>query len=256
MSYETIIYEKEDGVGIVTLNRPHRLNALSAQLIKEMNEVIDEIAKDDKIGVMLITGSGRAFCAGADIEEVASGKMGTELGRKIFINRLEEDLDKPVIAAVNGIATGGGCETVLACDMCIASTQAKFGMGEINIGLLPGAGGTQRLPRLVGMIKAKEMLYTGAMVDAEEAYRIGLVNKVVSPELLIEEAKKLAKVLAGKPAVALRMAKSCVNVGMQMDMSSALEYESKVLKTLFETEDSKEGTKAFIEKRKPVFKGR
>lgn len=257
MAYQTVLYEKEEELGIVTLNRPEKLNALSAQLMEEMNKVIDDIAADDNMRVLLITGSGRAFCAGADIEDVLAGKLDSFQSRqKVFMHRLEEELEKPVIAAVNGIATGGGCEIVLASDLCLASNQAQFGFAEIKIGIIPGAGGTQRLPRRVGITKAKELLYTGDPISAEEAYRIGLINMVVPADSLMNEAKELARRLASRPPLAIKMLKSCVNVGMQVDLSSALDYESRILKILRDSEDRVEGMRAFMEKRKPVFKGR
>lgn len=253
MQYQTILYEKQDGMGIVTLNRPEKLNAFNAQLAVEMNQLIDEIAGDDEVRVVIFTGNGKAFCVGADLQDSLAGKIVP--GRGLFINRLEL-LEKPVIAAVNGRALGGGCELALVCDLRIASTLAEFGVPEIKVGVLPGAGGTQRLPRIVGVAKAKELIYTGDSIDADEAYRIGVVNKVVAPESLMAEARKLAAVLMQRPPLALRMAKSCVDVGMQMDLTSALEYEARVVNILLASEDCHEGMKAFLEKRAPVFKGR
>lgn len=261
MTYETIIYEKEDSVALITLNRPDSLNALSLKLAQELEQVSDEIATDDSVRVVVITGAGRAFSAGADIKEIMSpGKasLGTWLtkGKPLpFFDKIEK-LDKPVIGAINGLAIGGGCELALVCDLRIASTAARFGFGEIKIGIIPGGGGTVRSPRLIGIAKAKEMLFFGDPIDADEAYRLGLVNKVVPPESLLEEAKKWAKTLSQRPPLALKAAKSCVNVGMQMSLPAAIDFEAKEAAILFNTEDKNEGMKAFMEKRRPVFKGK
>ncbi len=253
MRYGTILYEKQEGIGLITLNRPQKLNTIDAELNSEMNRLIDEIASDEEVRVVILTGSGKAFCVGADLNDSLAGKLVP--GRGFFINRLEQ-LEKPLIAAVNGLALGGGCEIVLACDLRVASEIAQFGVPEIKVGLLPGAGGTQRLPRTVGLTKAKELIYTGDPIDAREAYRIGLVNKVVAAESLLEETKKLAAVLVQRPPLALKMAKSCVDIGTQLDMVSALKYEGLVTNILLASEDGHEGMKAFLEKRAPVFKGK
>jgi len=261
MPYETIIYEKEDSIALITLNRPGSLNALNLKLAQELEQVADEVATDDSVRVMVITGAGRAFSAGADIKEVMSpgeASLGTWLakGKPLpFFNKIE-NLDKPVIGAINGLAIGGGCELALACDLRIASTTANFGFGEIKIGVIPAGGGTVRSPRLIGIAKAKELLFFGDFIDADEAYRLGLVNKVVPPELLLEEAKKWAKTLSQRPPLALKAAKSCVNVGMQMSLPAAINFEAKEAAILLSTEDRTEGMKAFLEKREPVFKGR
>ena len=261
MPYETIIYVEEDNIALVTLNRPEMLNALNSKLAEELEQVAGEIGADDSIRVMIITGAGRAFSAGADIQELMSpgeSFIGSQLvkGKPLtFFNRIE-DLDKPVIGAINGLAIGGGCELALACDLRIASAEAKFGFGEIKIGLIPAGGGTVRSPRMIGIAKAKEMLFFGDPINADEAYRIGLVNKVVPLELLLDEAKKWAKTLAQRPPLALKAAKSCVNVGMQMPLLAALNFEVKEQAILFNTEDKNEGMRAFLEKRLPVFKGK
>ncbi len=260
MEYETIIYQREGSVAIVTLNRPERLNAINAKLSAELEDLVDELADDDQIRVAIITGAGRGFCAGADIKEMAdaSAQQSSQRSRRRryrFFNKLE-DLSKPVIAAINGPCNGGGLEIALCCDFRIASEAASFGMGEVKLGVIPAAGGTARLPRLIGPARAKEFLYFGNVIDARRAYEIGLVNKVVPVVELMSEAMRWASELAERPPLSLRMLKYCVNVGMQMDLMSALDYESKCAEILRSTEDYREGTRAFVEKRKPVFKGR
>lgn len=261
MGYEDIIYEKHEGTVLITLNRPDSLNALSARLAKELIQVADEIANDDSVRVLVITGSGRAFSAGADLKEAmaqaeASLAAGLAQGKPLPLFTSIASIDKPVIAAINGLALGGGCELALACDLRIASTAATFGFAEIKIGAIPAGGGTIRSPRLIGPAKAKELLFFGDPIDANEAYRVGLVNKVVAPELLLDEAKKWAKTLSERPPLALRAAKSCVDVGTQMSLPAAIEFEAREVAILIKTEDSVEGIKSFIEKRRPVFKGK
>lgn len=260
MEFKTIIYEKSDGIGIITLNRPKSMNAISERLIKELNMVIDEIERDEEVRTVIFTGSEKVFAAGADIKEV--GGIGTPVEAHRFVNSVQslfnriESLEKPVIAAVSGLALGGGCELALTCDLRIVTENARFGLPEIKIGVMPGGGGTQRLPRLIGAGRAKELLYTGDPIGADEAYRIGLVNKVVSLDSLMDEAKKMATKLARQPAIALKMIKTSVNKGLSMDLQSALAYEACCFETLFSTEDQKEGMKAFVEKRLPLFKGK
>jgi enoyl-CoA hydratase len=261
MAYEDIVYEKDDGTVLITLNRPDSLNALSARLAQELIQIADEIINDDSVRVLVITGAGRAFSAGADLKEVmsqagASLAAGLAQGKPIPLFTAIAGIDKPIIAAVNGLALGGGCELALACDLRIASTAATFGFAEIKIGAIPAGGGTIRSPRLIGPAKAKELLFFGDPISADEAHRIGLVNKVVPPESLLDEAKKWAKTLAGRPPLALRAAKSCVDVGMQMSLPAAIEFEAREAAILTRTEDTIEGIKAFIEKRRPVFKGK
>lgn len=261
MVYESIIYEKENNIALITLNRPDSLNALNSKLTQELEQVADEIANDGSVRVVIITGAGRAFSAGADIKEIMSSGE-TSIGARLakgkpltFFNKIE-NLDKLVIAAINGLAIGGGCELALVCDLRIASTTAKFGFGEIKIGVIPAGGGTVRTPRFIGIAKAKEMLFFGDPIDAEEAYRLGLVNKVVPPESLLDEAKKWARTLSQRPPLALKAVKSCVNVGMQMPLSAAIDFEAKEAALLLNTEDRNEGMKAFLEKRQPEFKGK
>lgn len=261
MAYETIIYEKEDGVALITLNRPDSLNALNSKLAQELEQVTDEIATDESVRVVIITGAGRAFSAGADIKEMVSpggASLGAALakGKPLAFFLKIENLDKPVIGAINGLAIGGGCELAMVCDLRIASTTARFGFGEIKIGVIPAGGGTVKSPRFIGITKAKELLFFGDPIDAEEAYRLGLINKVVPPESLLDEAKKWAKTLSQRPPLAIAAVKSCVNVGMQMPLPAAIDFEAKQAAILVNSEDRLEGMKAFVEKRQPVFKGK
>jgi enoyl-CoA hydratase len=257
MKYETIIYEKEGGIRIVTLNRPDRLNAINYQLAFDLYNVLDEIDDDEEARTVVLTGAGRGFCAGADIKEMAdpNAKRLPVGMRYTFFNKLE-DLGKPVIAAINGPCNGGGLEIALCCDFRIASEAANFGLGEVKLGVIPAGGGTARLPRLIGPARAKEFLYFGNRIDAQQAYQIGLVNKVVSPGELMTEAKNWAAELAERPPLSLKMLKYCANLGMQMDLLSEIDYEAKCAAILRNTEDAIEGVKAFVEKRKPVFKGK
>jgi len=260
MEFATILFEKSEGVGIITLNRPQSLNAINTQFVREFDQLLDEISKDDAIAAVIITGTEKVFAAGADIKEIFGLK--TPLDAHFFITGVHalfnkiEHLPKPVIAAVSGLALGGGCELALTCDIRIAAENAVFGQPEINIGVIPGGGGTQRLPRLIGLGRAKELLYSGKSIDAQEAYRIGLVNKVVPLGSLLDEAKNMAAKYARQPGFALKIIKKVVNEGINMDLQSALTYELRCFELLFATEDQKEGMQAFIEKRKPTFKGR
>jgi len=256
MEYKTILYNKAEGIGTITLNRPKAYNALSIGMLKELSHVLSEIERDVGIKVVLIAGNGKHFAAGADITEF--GSINSPGDAYDFIKHLDvlhriESLDKPVIAAISGFALGGGCELSMCCDIRVAAENATFGQPEIKIGVMPGAGGTQRLPRLIGMSKAKELLYTGDTIDANEAYRLGLVSKVVPVESLMDEARALALKIARQPGIALRATKLAINGGIDMDIKSAIAYEARCFEILFSTEDQKEGTKAFIEKRKPVF---
>ncbi len=257
MEYKTILYEKKDRVGTITLNRPKSMNSLSSELLRELDHVLTEIDRDDDVKVVILTGSEKFFAAGADITEI--GEIKTPLDAHRFLKMAQavfnhiEDLEKPVIAAISGLALGGGCELTLACDLRIAADNTTFGQPEIKIGVIPGAGGTQRLPRIVGITKAKELLYTGDFMDAQEAYRIGLLNKVVPAASLMEETRKMALKIARQPGVALKATKLAVNGGLNMDIKSAMAYEARCFEILFSTDDQKEGMKAFIEKRKPAF---
>jgi len=216
-----------------------------------------EIEDDPEVRIIILTGAGRGFCAGADIKAMADpNAKPLPIGRRYtFFDKLE-DLSKPVIAAINGACNGGGLEIALCCDFRIASEEATFGLGEVKLGVIPAGGGTARLPRLIGIGRAKEFLYFGNRVSANEACQIGMINKVVSPAELMPEAKRWAAELVERPPLSLKALKYCVNVGMQMDLSSAIEYEAKQAAILTKTEDVVEGMRAFVEKRKPVFKGR
>ncbi len=253
MSYETIICEKEERIATITLNRPRRRNAINYQLLTEIHEVLDEIAQDSDVWIVIVTGSEGAFSAGADVrEQMPSDYL---LRFRELLHRIET-MGKPVIAAINGLALGGGCELALACDLRIACTSARIGIPEIKLGVIPSAGGTQRLPRLVGPTKAKELLFFGDPIDGNEAYRIGLVNRVVPDEALMDEVRNMARLLLERPPMALRMIKSAVNTGLKVDLESGLDFEAQCAAILATTEDMQEGIRAFVEKRKPVWKGR
>lgn len=260
IDYQTIIVQKEKRVGIITLNRPERLNAISDQLRQELGSALENIEKDEDIRVIILTGSGdRAFCAGADIKEAAKTDLMSRRQRLKESNQLVERLEsisKPVIAAINGYALGGGCELALGCDLIIAADNSSFGLPEINIASIPGAGGTQRLPRVVGKFKAMEMLLTGERVSAQEAKTIGLVNRVVPKEELMTVAKELGAKLAEKAPLAMMQLKYLVNKGMEMPLSRALDFAYEAGSVILASRDRLEGMKAFAEKRKPVFKGR
>ena len=257
--YKTLIYEKKENIGLLTLNRPEKMNAISQELTAELSLLLDEIENDDELRVIVITGAGdKAFVAGADINELVD--RDARLGRRVSRERQEifsriENLHVPVIAAVNGYALGGGLELALACSIRICSEMAQFGAPEVKLGIIPGDGGTQRLPRLVGQGRAMEMIITGDFIDAQEAYRIGLVNKVFPPEKLKEEAMELAKKIASRPPLAVRYAKEAVNRS-QEDSASGFALESYLHALSCTTEDKKEGVSAFLEKRKGKFKGK
>jgi enoyl-CoA hydratase/carnithine racemase len=254
---KTLIFEKREAVGIITLNRPSKMNALNAELMAELDEILRAIAGDNTIRAVILTGGEKVFAAGADISELAA--ITTSVDAHPFAEKAQAlfkklaELPQPVIAAVGGPALGGGCELAMSCDLRIASENASFGLPEVKLGLLPGGGGTQRLPRLVGPAAAKELLFCGDPIGAAEAYRIGLVNRVSSPDRLMEEAMALAGKLAERPRFALQTIKRLVNEGLNMDLHSALAHESRCFEILFSTDDQKEGLKAFMEKRKPVF---
>jgi enoyl-CoA hydratase len=256
MAYETIICEKEEKVAIVTLNRPDRLNAISNNLAVELEAVFKELDRDENVRAVILTGAGRAFCAGRDIKEMSETKPPLIRSRTTFFEVIE-NTRKPVLAAINGPAIGGGLEIALVCDFRIASEAATFGFGEVKIGVMPMGGGTVRVPRLTGVGKAKELLYFGNQIDAQEAYRIGLANKVVPAANLIAEVSNWARELAARPPIALQMLKAMVNVGMQINsLVGAFEFEQKCGSLLLQTEDSREGIRAFADKRKPLFRGR
>jgi enoyl-CoA hydratase len=257
---QTLLVERDAAVARVTINRPKVLNALSSATLDELDRTFAELAADDTVRVVVITGAGeKGFVAGADINELAqqtpvSGRDHALRGQAVF-ERIER-LGKPTIAAINGYALGGGCELAMACTLRIAADTARLGQPEINLGLLPGYGGTQRLARLVGAGRALELLLTGEQVTAAEAHRIGLVNRVVPAADLAREAGALAQLLAGKPPVALRYILDAVQQGSQMGLGEALRYEATLFGLAASTDDMREGTRAFLEKRPPVFKGR
>jgi len=259
MAYETLLIEKEEGFAIVKLNRPP-VNSLNAQAYSDIYNAFCELENDDSVGVIILTGSGeKAFAAGLDVKDVAGKSIPDYLafarGVKTCLDKVE-GIQKPTIAALFGFVFGGGCELALVCDLRIAASDANIGCPEINLGIIPGSGGTQRLPRLVGIAKAKELLFMGDTVSGDEAYRIGLVNKAVPKEAVLDEAKAWAKKLAAKPKVALSLLKSAVDNGMNMDLQSAITYENNCFVITYVSEDGREGFAAFNEKRKPVFKGK
>lgn len=263
MKFENIIYEKdkEKGIAKLTINRPEVRNALNAATRQEIRNAIGEIEKDGDVRVVIITGAGeKAFISGADITAfkdatpIIMEESASTLGQQLFSNI--ENLSVPVIAMINGFCLGGGLELAMCCDIRIASDNAKFGQPEINIGLFPGAGGTQRLPRLIGWGKAKELIYTGKIIDAAEAERINLVDRVVPPEKLGEEVNQLAETIASKSPLIIKLAKKAINRGMYTDLAAGLAYEKANFALCFATEDRTEGVTAFLEKRKPQFKGK
>jgi enoyl-CoA hydratase len=259
MSFEFILSEPEyaSHIALIRLNRPKELNALNLQLMLEMKEALMELDKNDSVRVIIITGNERAFAAGADIKQM-SGKTAVDMLQIDQFSTWDQirKTKKPIIAAVSGFALGGGCELAMLCDMIVASESAKFGQPEIKIGVMPGAGGTQRLTRAVGKARAMEMVLTGKFIGAEEAMAFGLVNKVVPVELYLEEALKLAKEIAQMSPIAVQLAKESVNKAFEMPLQEALFFERKNFYMLFATEDQKEGMNAFIEKRNPEFKGK
>ncbi|KKL73522.1 hypothetical protein LCGC14_2074050 [marine sediment metagenome] len=256
--YDHIIYQVKDGIATITFNRPKVLNALNSKLLTELSQALTAVAENEDIRVLVLTGAGeKAFVAGADINELAQLSI---LGAKSFARNGHLILDRfqalpiPVIAAVNGFALGGGTEIAIACDFIYASEKAMFGQPEIKLGVIPGFGGTQRLARLIGMNMAKEMILTGKMVTAAEAKAIGLVNKVCSPEKLMDEVMQTANTMASKGKVSLRAAKDAINMGMNVDLASGCSLEIDAFAICLGSEDAKEGTAAFLEKRKPEFK--
>jgi enoyl-CoA hydratase/3-hydroxyacyl-CoA dehydrogenase len=256
---KTFTVKRDGKIAIITINRPEALNALNSKVLFDLSQIVDEVQKDEGINAVIITGEGNAFVAGADIKEMMKktpieAREFTMLGQQVF-NKIER-MDKPVIAAVNGMALGGGCELALACDMILASKKAKLGFPEVGLGIHPGFGGTQRLPRLIGKAKAKELIFTTDILNAEEAERIGLVNKVVPSEELTDTAMSMASKMTAQGPIALKLAKSAINKGTEMDLDAGLAYEIESVSLTFSTEDSKEGMNAFTERRKPNFKGK
>ena len=257
MSFETITFEKENGIGLLTLNRPKKYNAMNAQARDEINSVLDDAVADKSIRVIVITGSEKFFCAGADINEVKQMTSATlainfsQNFQRMF--QKVENLKKPVIAAVEGFALGGGCELAFACDLRILSEGASLGLPEVDIGAFPAGTGTQKLPRLIGTGRAKEILFMGRRIGAKEAYDLGLANKVVPDGQALSEAKKWAEKLAAKSPTAITAIKKAVNVGINMDLNSALIFESETFGALSTHTNFQEGVTAFLEKREANF---
>jgi enoyl-CoA hydratase len=260
MNYQTLLVTVKDRIATVTINRPDKLNALNAQCKSELKEFFTSAKTASDLDVVILTGAGdKAFVAGTDIGELTElnaelAKEFASTGQEIF--DLIQHLGKPVIAAVNGYAFGGGCELALACHICIASENAKFGQPEVNLGVIPGYGGTQRLAKLVGTGKAAEMILTGNQIEAQEALRIGLVNKVVLLANLLTEAETMAKTILSKGQLAIRFALKAINATLELPLSEGLKVEAGLFGECFSTEDAKERVKAFLEKRKPLFKGK
>ena len=259
MEFQNLLYKKEGSIGILSINNPKSLNALNLAIFKEINTAIDMVEADEEVNVLIITGEGKAFVAGADIEEMKNlnveeakkfGKIGSDVFRKI------ELMEKPVIAAVNGFALGGGCELAMSCDIRIASEKAKLGLPEVSLGITPGFSGTLRLPRLVGIAKAKELIFTGNIISAKDAEKMGLVNRVVPQEELMNITLKLANKIASVAQIAVKYSKVSINSGIETDIETGMAMENDVFGLCFATEDQREGMTAFIEKRKPVFQNK
>ena len=257
--YENIKYEVKGNLGYLTINRPKALNALNTEVLSELADALKEIEDDDAVKAVIVTGEGKAFVAGADIAQMSKlnaveGRAMMQAGHKVM-NTIDQ-MPKPFIEAVNGFALGGGCELAMACDIRIASSKAKFGQPEVGLGIIPGFCGTQRLSRLVGKGMAKYLIYYAEMINAEEAFRIGLVEKVVEPDALMEAAEKLANTIASKAPIAVAQAKIAINNGFDMDLKSASQLEVEATTVCFGSEDQKEGMAAFLEKRAPEWKNR
>jgi enoyl-CoA hydratase len=258
-SYETLLLDRQDRVAIITINRPDKRNALNIKTREEGAALLDELRKDESVGVVVFTGAGdKAFIAGADIAEFAGRTAITQrdvmMGRSLFT--AIDSFPKPVIAMVNGYCLGGGCELALACDIRIASATASFGQPEINLGIIPGGGGTQRLTRLVGEGKAMELILTGDIIDAQSAFSIGLVNHVVAADQLRAKTLEIANRIASRSPIALQLAKEAVKLASRSNLDEGLRREVDLFALCFSTEDKNEGVSAFLEKRKPQFKGR
>ncbi len=257
MDFENVIVERDGVIAVVTLNRPQQLNALSYGLVKDLSLAMQELDRDDQIRVIIVTGGEKVFAAGADIKEMAErGPFDAPFLERLAYRDKINKISKPVIAAVSGFALGGGCELAMSCDIIIAAENARFGQPEVNIGIIPGSGGTQRLTHLVGKHRAMEMVLTGDFLSAADAERFGLVNRVVPLELLMEEAKGVAKKIAAKPALAVKAAKEAILKSANLPLDEGLDFERKSFYLLFASEDRLEGMKAFLEKRKPQFRGK
>lgn len=260
-SYTNTLFEKKDGIGKVILNRPKVLNALSTESLNELNDLLDEIKNDNEIKVVIVTGNGsKSFCAGWDIGSmqlpmsIMQARNWSELGQTVF-NKIE-NLPQPVLAVINGFALGVGCELAMACDVRLAAQHAAFAQPEPFIGMIPGFGGTQRLARLIGQANAKELMFTCDTIDAAEAFRIGLINRVIPSDELMDQAHTMAQKIMTKAPIAVQLCKNAVNKGFDLDISSALAYEKELCAACFTTEDQLEGIRAFQEKRRAIFKGK
>ncbi len=256
---QTVRFEKKDNIALVTIDRPEALNALNSTVITELEQVVTALENDSTVRAMILTGEGRSFVAGADIGEqypldLDGGRRWGQRGSALF--RRMERLEFPTIAAVNGFALGGGCELAMSCDIILASEKAKFGQPEVGLGITPGFSGTQRLPRRVGVAKAKELIFSGRMVKADEAERIGLVNAVYTPEALLDGAMEMARSFAKNAPIAVKYAKACIDRGMQTDIDSGIACENELFAMCFATADQKEGMGAFLEKRTAEFQNR
>ena len=259
MEFKNLVVEKKEGLGIISIDRQKALNSLNEEVLTELGAAVSALDADAEVDVLIITGKGKAFVAGADIAAMStmSHLEGRDWGRfALDVFRKIELADKPVIAAVNGYALGGGCELALSCDIRIASTKAVFGQPEVKLGITPGFGGTQRLARLVGTGKAKELIYTGEMIPAEEALKIGLANHVVEADELLDKATEMANKIRANSQLAVRFAKSAINRGFETDLETGMEIERDLFGLCFANEDQTEGMKAFLEKRKPEFKNK